>query len=163
VKGSIAQQGNQTRIQPLINLAAFAGEHLFYEAQTFIYARKALKSAGLQSQKNVLIESCSLHLRNLVDFFYQSNAKADDVIAADYVADWDKKCPAISSLLEKARTRANKEVAHLTTKRIAGSPQEKSWDFDAVSAELRPAIAKFVEVVDRVKVPERTISELQQI
>jgi len=97
---------------------------------------------GLQSQKNVLIESCTLHLRNLVDFFYQSNAKADDVIAADYVADWDKKCPAISSLLEKARTRANKEVAHLTTKRIAGSPPEKAWDFDAVSAELRPAIAK---------------------
>ena len=38
-------------------------------------------------------------------FFYPSNPHADDVIAADYVANWDARRPAITPLLESSRAR----------------------------------------------------------
>jgi len=53
-------------------------------------------------------------------FFYPSNPHADDVIAADYVANWDARRPAITPLLESSRARAGKELHHLTAQRVAG-------------------------------------------
>jgi hypothetical protein len=152
------------RTPPSINLASFADEHLFYEAQMFVNAREAMpKVLPRTFEMNALIEVCVLHFRNLVDCFYLSTPKADDVIAADYVAAWDRQRPPVSTLLENGRTRANKEMAHLTTRRIPGGPPGKVWDFDALSAELRPAIRDFVGLVGVGKLPQRVVSELQKI
>ena len=147
-----------------IELTSFAGEHLFYEAQMFLAAREALRLARSQSfEMNTRIEVCVVHFRNLVDFFYLAKPKVDDVVAAHYVPDWERQRPALSTPLEKARSRANKEMAHLTTRRIAGSVPEKAWDFNALSTEMRPVIKSFLNLVALGKVPQNTIAELSKI
>jgi hypothetical protein len=44
----------------------------------------------------------------------------------------------MSGALQIARVRADKEIAHLTTDRITGSPLSKGWDFTGLATEIRP-------------------------
>jgi hypothetical protein len=92
---------------------------------------------------NSLVESFVVHLRNVIDFLYLERPQPTDVVAADFCATgaWQSK---ISGTLEAARVRANKEIAHLTTARIAGTPPAKGWDFAGLAAELHPAMRLFV-------------------
>jgi hypothetical protein len=150
---------------PLTDPAGFAGEHLEYEAQMFLAARnKLFLSAPPQPlprgpdeafNRNLLIESCVLHLRNLIDFFYPpSSPQPDDVTAADYVPGWNS--PPAPPILRDARNRANKELAHLTLKRKMGAPPDKAWDFADLSNAITPIIGEFFKRVDASKVPLRT-------
>lgn len=133
------------RIPPIIDLGAYAKEHLLYEAWMFTEARQHLPMTSPGSfEMNVMVESCAFHFRNLFDFFYPRAPRKDDVIAADYASDWGGKRPVLSPALETAHVRADKELAHLTTRRISGAPPEKAWDFGAISLELRPVIEAFI-------------------
>ena len=145
---------------PLTDLPGFAREHLSYEAWMFVTARdKLFQPADLRQQqqhlppqfpqpeeqfnRNLLVEAAVLHFRNLVDFFYPSpNPQPDDVTAADYVT--GRGSPTIPIDLKNARDRANKELAHITLKRKAGAPPDKSRDFGAMSIAMKPAIEKFL-------------------
>ncbi|MGA9623109.1 MAG: hypothetical protein WBL65_21240 [Bryobacteraceae bacterium] len=141
------------RIPPKIDLAAYANEHLRYEAWMFVEAHQHLPVTRPGSfEMNAMVESCLFHFRNLLDFFYPRVLRVDDVIAADYVPDWDSKRPALSSVLETARKRVDKELAHLTTQRISGAPPQKMWDFGTVSLELQPVIETFIRVAHGLSV-----------
>ena len=155
---------------PITDLAGFAGEHLEYEVQMFLTARnKLFKSAPQRSpdpdeafNRNLLIESCVLHFRNLVDFFYPpSPTQPDDVTAADYVPGWGS--PSVPTILKDARTRANKELAHLTLKRKAGAPPDKAWDFADLSNAMTSIIEDFITRVDVSNLPPPTKTVLQRI
>jgi len=151
------------RAAPNIDLFAFAGEHLFYEVQMFVQAC-TLQPSGDQRQflMNMKIEVCVLHLRNLIEFFYpSSNPRPDDVVAANYVEDWDAKRPAITPLLEKARYRSGKELHHLTAQRIDGQQEHKAWGFATISGDLRAVIKAFIAL--KANIPQHTISELEKI
>ena len=50
----------------------------------------------------------------------------------------------IPEVLEVARIRANKEIAHLTTDRISGTPARKKWDFEGLVEVLLPVMNLFV-------------------
>jgi hypothetical protein len=154
---------SKQRVAPAIDLYAFAGEHLFYEAQMFTLAYVMQPSGDLREfLMNLRIEVCVLHLRNLIEFFYpSSNPRPDDVLAADYVADWDAKRPAITPLLEKARYRAGKELHHLTSQRIDGHEDHKAWGFATINEDLRAVIKVFVGL--KPNIPSNTISELLKI
>jgi hypothetical protein len=95
--------------------------------------------------RNALIESFAVHARNVIDFLYPNKPQHTDVIAADFYAPgaWAAHRPGISTTLTAARRRAHKEIAHLTTERIAGNPPEKDWDFAGLTAELRPLMQLF--------------------
>lgn len=110
---------------------------------------------------NLKVESTVLHLRNLIEFFYPTNPRKDDVMAEDYIPDWRNRRPTISPLLEKARERAGKELAHLTTKRITGTPAHKAWEFDTISADLKNVAAAFIAL--NPNITAKTISQLQDI
>lgn len=103
---------------------------------------EALTPADEARLNNVLIEAFFVHLRNVIDFVYPVNVSSTDVVAADFFAPngWDSQRPLISSTLKAARLRANKEIAHLTTRRIAGSPPAKDWNFQGLANEIRPLI-----------------------
>ena len=146
--------------KPSIDLLAFAEEHLFYEAQMFVAAR-AIQPGGNQFLRNLKVENTVLHLRNLIEFFYPVMPRDDDILATHYVVDWNAKRPAIAPLLEKARARANKELHHLTSQRIAGTPPEKAWDFDAISNAMKVVIAAFLS--HQPNIPQKAISELLKI
>jgi hypothetical protein len=155
----MSTESRAKRVTPSIDLFSFAGEHLFYEAQMFVVCR-AIKPRD-QFEANLKVEGFVLHLRNLIEFFYPSNPHADDVLAVDYVANWDAKRPAIPPLLESARARAGKELHHLTAHRVAGRPAHKAWDFDAIGQELKGVVSAFIGL--QPKIPQGTISELSEI
>ena len=133
-------------------LQAYSDEHVSYEFDMFLWsARLCASGAQLQAPSppdatrlnNVLVEGFVVHLRNVIDFLYLERPQATDVVAADFCATgaWQ---PTISETLEAARVRANKEIAHLTTARIAGAPPAKGWDFAGLAAELHPPMRLFV-------------------
>ncbi len=159
IEPDMPTESRAKRVAPSIDLFSFAGEHLSYEARMFVICR-AMKPRD-QFESNLKVEGFALHLKNLVEFFYPSNPGADDVLAADYAADWNAKRPATTPLLESARLQAGKELHHLTAQRIAGRPSHKAWDFDGISKDLKGVISAFLGL--QPKIPQGTISELSEI
>jgi hypothetical protein len=158
---------------PAVDLADFANEHLAYEAQMFTTARNTLFALPSQQtsnaqlpqpaeifNQNLLVESCVLHFRNLVDFFYPSSPQSDDISASDYAPSWGS--PALPGNLKDARIRANKELAHLTLKRKAGSSPDKFWNFYELSITMGAVITDFLNRVDTSKIPNAA-NELRKI
>ncbi len=136
-------------------LLAYSGEHIKYEFDMFTWLGRVCGNPSVQvgapsaadaaRVNNVLIEGFAVHVRNVIDFLYLDKPKPTDVVAADFFSSgvWVQLRPPISATLEAARVRANKEIAHLTTRRIAGSPPEKGWDFAGLTAELLPLLHLF--------------------
>jgi len=137
-------------------LLEYSAEHLKYEFDMFSWLGRVCGNATVQigaptaadatRLNNVLIESFAVHIRNVIDFLYIDTPQPTDVVAADFLpaGAWGKIRPPISVTLEAARKRANKEIAHLTTSRIAGGPPEKGWDFSGLTSEVRPLLQLFV-------------------
>jgi len=132
-------------------LSAYSDEHLFYECDMFFWLTQVCGSGArlgaptasdATRMNNVLIEGFAVHLRNVIDFLYLDNPKKTDVVAADFCppGTWVTVRPSISVTLQSARVRANKEIAHLTTERIAGSAPGKAWPFNSLAGELRPIL-----------------------
>jgi hypothetical protein len=104
------------------------------------------------------IESLLLHTRVLRDFFYyfwdfrrrqyKANRKKshnDDVVAQDFISDWDQHCPPIGQYLTDHKERLDKSLTHLSTLRVHFKQTEKRWNVDAIGDELRPVIDQFRE------------------
>lgn len=81
--------------------------------------------------KNALLETFAIHSRNLIDFLFPPlKAYKTDVTIKDYMDDpGNQQIPECPGILEEARTKAHKQVAHLTTDRISYEITGKEWDF----------------------------------
>ena len=134
----------------------YFSEHVRYEVQMLLHVTSAIlvKIQTLEMLKHVAIESYAIHLRNLITFLYPSSVRDSDVCAKDFFIDperWSQIRPTLSESLDKAKKRADKEVGHLTTARLSGSPEEKTWDVRSLSGEIFPLMLLFVESADKVK------------
>lgn len=123
-------------------LYRFSKEHLLYElrmfrvlAKIFIEGKLMLNSNSAEIRETVnnsLVESFAIHSRNLIDFFYRDKGKSDDIFASYYFDDpdqWTKVRPVEDTKLTGIiRTRANKEVGHLTALRLNVEAHKKGWD-----------------------------------
>lgn len=158
---TVAKKTAKIRTLQLIDLTAFADAHVSYEAEMFVFACQFLANLRQPSREfNVFFESTLIHCRNLVDFFYPPvRCKADEVIAADYATDWEGARPEIPSVLEKARARANKQLAHLSV----GRENTAKFNFVALSAGLREVVSVFLTCVDPLKLGPKAESELRRI
>jgi hypothetical protein len=109
---------------------------------------------------NVHVEAFMAHLRNLVEFLTTLNPDPTDVVAADFCAPgaWQ---PVLSQTLKDAKRRVNKELAHLTTGRISGSPARKTWDVNALAAELRPLLRDFTTKAAPTRLSPRVKSAIR--
>jgi hypothetical protein len=142
-------------------LIDYSGEHLLHELSMLWELAALLPSRKASTETSAFVESFGIHLRNLIDFFYQKG-KGNDVTAWDFFdtpSAWTAKKPLA---LTNAHTRANKELSHLTQARISGSPPEKAWDtvglvkeIDTVAREfavkasakkLHPDVRKFLQL-----------------
>lgn len=103
---------------------------------------------------NTQIESFMAHLRNLIEFMFTLKPGESDVAAVDFCAPEAWK-PVITQTLSDAKRRVNKELAHLTTERISGSPLRKQWDFTRLAQELRSHLQDFVARADPAKLSPR--------
>lgn len=153
-------------------LFAFSAEHLVYEIDMFfgmveVFMRpSAIGAASVAEEarlKNALIEVFAIHLRTLVDFLYLERPQPTDVVAADFCATgtWEAVKPSITRSLEAARVRANKEIAHLTSQRIAGTPPEKAWDPCALAAEIRPLLQLVVAKAEATRLSSRVVAAIR--
>lgn len=122
---------------------------LDYEYTMLTAVARAMGS-GIAAQSllnNALLESFVIHFRALLDFFYpQTNAKADDVLATDFFNDpteWERVRPSLSDVLKRGRTRAHKEIAHLTYARQDVTSETKPWPFAQIANEIENLMQLF--------------------
>ncbi len=144
------------------DLLAYSGEHLVYEVQMFFGAISACRAPVGSNHflRMASVEAFASHLRNLIAFFYPDRFRAfdNDVLAWHFLSpraslkewfdQWSKARPPLSSTLERAKVRADREVAHLTTERITGRPPEKVWPVVSLGREMRGILRIFVSVSD---------------
>lgn len=134
----------------------YSNEHLLYECRQFFWASNVLDQ-GLFAQwtsdehqqtliKNTYIENYVLHLRSVIDFLCPSNSpRKTDITANDFCASgvWAPLVSPIPILLADARTRANKEIAHLTSDRSLLTDQSRPWACNQLSKEITMILRLF--------------------
>lgn len=132
-----------------------ASNHLWYEMGMFQGLVLGMGS-GIAGEGNVLsnslVESFAIHVRVLIHFFYTEIPHKDDVLAVHFFhesEDWNKHRPLETEILEVAKTRADKEVAHLTYLRLKVTPEMKTWNFKDIFNDLQRVLDKFIELVPR--------------
>ena len=107
-----------------------------------------------------LLESLLLHTRILHDFFCKPrNPKnprtADDIIAGDFVPDWQGLRPPKGEYLGNSdrKDRLDKALAHLTLRRVEYDSNEKRWNVDAIEDVIGDAIKVFLRNVPDERKP----------
>lgn len=146
--------------QPL-DLLNYSNEHVAYEVDMFFKSilSKNVHLQGLSQDmiyffKMARIETFVLHFRNIVAFIYPDlyQSRQGDLLAHHFLSGtmpwdtWVKARPAITLNLRNGKDRADKEMAHLTIRRIAGIPPHKAWDFIAIGNDIRTCLNVFIEV-----------------
>jgi hypothetical protein len=144
------------------DLAGAAG-HLRYELDMLRATCRALQSGFFPPGvlHNALIESFTVHARNLVHFLYPEGEKESDILSDDFLSDpgvWQSARGDIPASLIQVRRRANKEVAHLTIDRLAVTAEAKPWDCPGIVA----AITERFELWEQLVPPECLNSGHQQ-
>jgi hypothetical protein len=134
-------------------LLAYSDEHLLYEVDNFFNMANffcapnpvgELPNDLKHTVKMAVIEACSIHLRNIIDFLYNDRPRPTDVVASDFCVNWQHIRGVMPPNLDEARVRSNQEVAHLTSARIPGAPPQKAWDFTSLANEIRPVLTALV-------------------
>jgi hypothetical protein len=132
------------------DLLELSKEHLYHEIWMLFGTPTALGQLLLNDiAKNALIESFAIHTRNLIDFFYLNYPKPDDLTASQFIDDdqhtfWEDNLPSITPFLTAVKTRANKEISHLTKRRVAGIPPQKEWLINPILDEMADLLRFFV-------------------
>lgn len=120
--------------------------HLDYEVE--MLAGAALEAFKDETRswavRNALVESITIHMRNLADFLERYHLKGDDVFPEDFHPRRTWQPVAVLSAGERARI--NKEVAHLTYGRKHDGDPTKRWDPSTIVCVLRVAATYFNEL-----------------
>ena len=106
-----------------------------------------------------VIEVFVLHFRNLAAFLYPDafQSAKDDVLAhhffggSDPFKAWVRVRPRLTATVKRAKGRADKEIAHLTAKRVAGARPGKEWDFVGLGDEIRTVLRAFIGGADPLR------------
>jgi hypothetical protein len=131
-----------------------ASKHLLYGlSQLACSVERLAEGEGDRVIYNALIESFVGHVRSTMEFFdSRPGAHADDIIAADFFDDpssWIHVMPGWSSDLDRVRERANKQLAHLSYRRIGITVQDKRWSFIVIAQAIEPVVCAFIQHVPR--------------
>jgi len=95
---------------------------------------------------NMALETFLLHARNLREFFYGDRKKfPDDVRSSDLLDQWETLRPKESMEIERIRDQAGEELAHLTYKRMHGTPPGKEWSYRKIFSEFLEVIRIFLK------------------
>ena len=130
-------------------LKHYADEHIGYELTMLSWCTGLLIAIGEMRSKgyiplathNAVLNSYSMHSRNLIDFLYLREMKRDrdtDIVVQDYIEEnalFDRLIP-ITKRLCDAKKKADKQVAHLTRDRMDYIDETKSWDVAGIVADI---------------------------
>lgn len=106
---------------------AYSEEHLMHEVSMLWEMAALIPGTPGTAQATAFIESFTIHLRNLIEFFFEP-PKREYVRAIDFCEDPTQWTATRTPLSEALYARTSDEVTHLTTGRISGNPPPKSWN-----------------------------------
>jgi hypothetical protein len=137
-------------------LIAFSGEHLYYEIWMFYGVAELLKPEHKPKYMDdvmscSLLESFVLHGSIILDFFYKPAVMLGDARAFHYmknVKKWKTRLPQFDSYIRKFNQRRNKELVHLTYKRMNVKPEDKLWDAGRILRHIKQLVGLFLEHAD---------------
>ena len=139
---------------------------LFYEWQMLAISASVIQASTEQLIENALIESCAIHSRALVKFFYPFEGtrppKSTDAIADDFFVtpnEWENACPKIPKELDYDTfgKYADKQIAHI----IYSDEDKHQWNFSLIANALQPILEKFVELIQPEQLGDRWSSQLK--
>lgn len=106
----------------------------------------ALVVAGRREIRNAALESFLLHVRILIEFFYNDNPHKDDIVASHFFSPpgkWKAIRPKQSAILKQTKKRAHKLLAHLTYTRLRQTQETKKWAYMKIAGELEAVLNVF--------------------
>ena len=115
--------------------------------------------------ENALIESCAIHSRALVKFFYPYESKRPprktDAIVDDFFmtsSEWRNIYPKIPRELnyDNFGKFADKQIAHI----IYSNEEKHRWNFTLISDILQPILEEFVELINKEQLGDRWSNQL---
>lgn len=134
---------------PSDKLLAFSKEHLFYEIDMLYGVSRTLIN-GMEDRYiyNALLESFIIHASVILDFFYEPQMNADDAKAVHYMADikkWKTILPPQSEGFKRFQRKRNKELVHLSYRRLEVQPEEKKWAVRRTTKQIKKIVNLFLE------------------
>lgn len=128
--------------------------HVAYEIGTFRCAGYLLHYEFFKGTplSDALLESFLIHTRYLIEFFYEVGVEKDDVVAAELFDDprqWRIARGKQDKVLRDLPRRANKQLAHLTWKRLDVTKVEKEWKITEIIIAMERAISLLEAQVSR--------------
>jgi len=157
-------------------LYSYSNEHVLYECQQFFWITHVLSLGAVAqwvsetSQRNLLnntlLEGFALHLRSVIDFLGpNNNPQPTDITANDFCAPgvWLQRVPARPQSLTTARTRANKEIAHLTSNRSLLTDQSRIWNYNLLAQEITDLLRLFRQHADANRLGDRVIDFIDRL
>jgi hypothetical protein len=139
-------------------------EHLSYEVEMTFGLIELLLGSMFWDPRwrlalNAQVESFTIHVRQLIAFFWNDDPRKGDAIAADYFSpgEWERLRPKQPPVIDDAVYRKiGWGVAHLTYGRARSTVEDKQWAFVEIGQALVPAVLCFLDNVDRSKLePEQ--------
>ena len=126
-------------------------KHLRYELDMLRATAELLRYTGDGAIKNAFLESFAIHTRALIHFYFPGPShRTGDLRAAEYCnpeTPWPHgSIPDDNKLLREAKTRADKQIAHLTKDRGNNASVGKLWDAHAILAELENLEQQFYQL-----------------
>jgi hypothetical protein len=142
----------------------FLNEHFAYEVEELVFCdsfiaslfhhRAAIDRKGLfAGLQNTGMEHFLLHARVLLEFLF-FGPHEDEPRASDYVKNWSD-IRQWTETLKTFQDRVNKEITHLSWRRVGISPEDKTWMLQPIVDDLLNTTGLFLTSVDNSYLEER--------
>jgi hypothetical protein len=137
-----------------------ASEHVVYEIEMLygtLHELEALyrdRYGGAETSlwaHDALIESWTIHVRNMMHFLRAVKPQPDDIVARDFFtgSEWHRFLPRRprDDAEKQIDRRINKEIGHLTYARTKVAPEKKQWQLSAITAKVGDDLLIFIKNV----------------
>lgn len=132
--------------------------HLYYEFSMLVSTSILLQDKSSipmmsDTQKNALLESFLVHLRNLKDFLWEKERIKDDITASDFCSNWSwedrKKTDTLSGItIEDLDRLVNKQISHLTEFRENKQKGKTQWMVREITCDMVQFFVEFLQEVN---------------
>jgi hypothetical protein len=114
----------------------------------------------IPATSTALVESAALHLRALTHFAYPERGPChpDDVLAEDFLPNWEDVRPAFPEALAPVSGRVGTEVAHISYRRLPLAASEMTWPIGEMVRALTLILQEFVKHVPPDRVSARWVA-----
>jgi hypothetical protein len=136
-------------------------EHVAYEIE-LLFATHGLLVVGDALAGRIhdaVLESFAIHVRNLIEFFFDppNPRHPDDARAEHFFADpatWHSLVGAKPTNFTEAQRKAHKQVSHLTYTRVDLTAEERRWYVGNLARDLHDVVWKFLDNAEDARVGE---------